>query len=99
METPIIVAIISGSVAMVSPIATYVITRMYDRRGLGKIVGRRRALIGTWKGSISQDGDKELGAMNLEMIFTSSGKVVEGNCKLIYPVDNQIMNLIFTGGF
>ena len=99
METAIIVAIISGSVAIISPISTYVITRMYDRRGLGKITGRRKALLGTWKGSILQDADSEWGKMNIDMTFISNGKIVEGNCTLIYPVDNQVIKLKFTGGF
>src|SRR5437868_1478080 len=98
METTIKAALISGVVAIVAPITTYVATRIYDRRGLGKIVGRRKALIGTWKGNIVQD-DSQFGGMNLTMTFTSSGKVIEGNCELIYPVDNQLIKLRFTGGF
>jgi len=99
METPIIAAVISGIVAIVSPIITYLITRIYDRRGLGRILGRRKALIGIWKGSIVQDNDRELGAISIDMSFTSSGKVVEGNFEFVDPISNQVIKLKFTGGF
>jgi hypothetical protein len=101
METPIIVAIISGVFGIVSPITAYVVTRIYDRRVLGKIVGRRKALIGKWKGNIVQDSDRELGEMGIDMVFTSSGKVIEGDCEFIFPEGNRVrvIKLKFIGGF
>jgi len=98
MDTTIKAALISGGVAIVAPITTYVATRIYDRRGLGRIVGRRRALIGTWKGNILQD-NSQFGEALLTMTFSSSGKVIEGDCELIYPIENQLIKLRFTGGF
>jgi hypothetical protein len=99
MDPTVKAAVITGVVAIVSPILTYAVTRIYDRRELGKIVGRRKALIGTWRGNIVQDNSSELGALNIDMTFTSSGKIVEGNCELIYPVGNQLIKLRFIGGF
>jgi hypothetical protein len=99
METPIITAIIAGSVAIVSPIITYVVTRMYDQRGLGKIKGRRRAMVGSWKGDIVQEIDGKSVSMNLEITFTAGKRVIEGTGEFISQTTNQVTRLKFTGGF
>jgi hypothetical protein len=55
MQGAIVAAIITSSVALLSPILTLLFKKAYDRRGLGDIKGRRKAVIGTWKGIISQE--------------------------------------------
>jgi hypothetical protein len=99
MEAPIIAAIISGSVAIVSPVITYAVTRVYDRRRLGKIEGRRKAMVGVWKGNIVQNMKGALLSMSLEITFTASNKVIEGSGEFISPTTNELAKLKFTGGF
>ena len=99
METPIIVAIISGSVAIASPLITYVVTRMIDRRKLKDITGRRKAVIGSWQGNLVQEMSGTVFTIELEMTFVAGKKTIEGRSEFYNPITNQITRLRFTGGF
>lgn len=99
MEPVIVAAIISGSVAILAPIITYVVTRMYDNRELRQIKGRQKAISGTWHGTIAQEIDGNLANINLSITFTAGKKIVEGIAEFISPMTGLPVKLNFTGGF
>ena len=99
MQSDVVAAIITASVALVAPVLTLVFKQAYDRRTLGNIKGRRKAVIGTWKGTISQEINHKLTDFNLEIIFTAGKKIVQGDAAFISPTNNELTKLKFIGGF
>jgi hypothetical protein len=99
MQSEVTAALITGIIAIISPLTTYFLTRAYDRRELGKIEGRRKAIIGAWKGDITQTFLGETSQITIEMAFTAGKKIIEGHANLIHPVTSELTRLKFTGGF
>jgi len=99
MQPEVVAAIITGGVAVLAPIITLVFKQIYDRRSLGNIKGRRKAVIGTWSGSIVQEIDSNVVSFNLEITFSAGKKIVQGDASFISPTNNQLTKLKFIGGF
>lgn len=99
MAPEVIAAIITGAVALIAPIATYFATIAYERRSIQKISGRRKSIVGNWRGNIKQSLKGAPVTIDIEMGFTAGNKIIEGNCRFLSPLDNRTTNLKFTGGF
>jgi hypothetical protein len=91
MNTPIIVALIAGSFAIISPIVTFIAIRFYEKRFLQPISrDRKQALVGKWSGKIIQPNISSDIALTIEVDQNEiTGKaqvtlVAEGKEKLIF---------------
>jgi hypothetical protein len=99
METPIIAGLVTGTAAIVSPVTAYFVKSLFETRNWTKLRGRRKAVIGIWDGTISQETVGTPMLINIRMQFTAGGRKVKGNCQLTSPVNNRYMKLDFIGGF
>ena len=99
MSPEIVAAIISSMVAIVAPIITLVVKNNYDRRFWETITGRKKAIIGTWVGAITQTIDNIPTSLNLEIVFTANKKIVKGDASIISPTTGKSIKLKFVGGF
>jgi hypothetical protein len=99
MSPEIIAALIGGAGTIFAPVITVLAKNIYDRRIWGIVKGRRKAIIGTWVGSISQTIDNIPTSYNLEITFTADKKIVKGDASFISPSTGKTIKLKFIGGF
>src|SRR5438445_13172249 len=97
METPIIVAIISGTVAFVSPIVTVLVNRKLDQKKLGKIKGFRKSIIGDWKGQFNKYVNGSELKIGIRMSFTVKNKKIEGSGEFLNQETEEVIKIRLIG--
>lgn len=99
MDTTIIVAIIAGTAAIVSPITALLVTHLVETSDWTLLDKDRRAVLGSWEGSIIQEIDGKTMKIKTRMHLTSKGRKVNGDCLLFPSESDEVIALDFIGGF
>ena len=100
MNPTIIAAIIAGAVAIVAPLIALFAKDYLAQKPLGRVIGRRKALVGKWKGSLKEEAGIGGSPLEIEVTveFTKQGKRILGSAMLTRP-GSAPRHLAFIGGF